>query len=564
MLIRFKMNKRYYLMLVLASVLTLSACKKNKSEPQPTTRAELSLDSIFLYAKQVYYWNDKLPTYEIFNPRKYTGSTDLDRYENALFGIAGYSANKYDVYKEGGVYQNYPKYSFIIDQKEDSGLAGAILNSNNYAVDWNGNGNDIGIRVVSYLLDNTYTKYLPFVTAVYPNSPADHAGIKRGWVITKINGQTYGTNYTNEKKSLNDALNANSVPLELTNYLTGTKINITLTKTAYKTSPIYASKIFTAGAKKIGYINLARFSILTGLFNDPANYTDTYLDPVFAEFASAGVTDLVVDLRYNGGGYSVMVDHMLNLMAPSSLDGQTTYAEYYNSTMTNDKATILKNQPMLDANNKIQYQNGQIVNYYDHGDYSVSGNTMHFKKKGNLNTVQNIVFLVTGNTASSSELVINALKPYMNVKLVGETTYGKPIGFFPLVIENRYQVWMSMIETKNSRGEGGYFDGMKPDYDENEIIGYDKDENPIYKYPDLWDDVRYDFGDPKEAYLAQALQILAPGVTVQSSGAGGKLAKTNSTSANPAGTLSKSKITGKQKLGKEEFVGMIDQPKRKQ
>lgn len=551
-LIRLEMNKRYSLMLSLVLVLALSACKKNKSEPT-ANRTELSLDSIFLYAKQVYYWNDRLPTYEAFNPRQYAGSTDLDKYENELFGIAGYSLNKYDVYKSKGVYQNFPKYSNISDKtKQNPSPTGMVIKNESMAVDLSGNGNDVGLRVISYLNnDNSYT---PIITAVYENSPANKAGITRGWLIYKINGQVYGKNYNTEKSALNAALIADNVQFDLVSVagiLASPQVlitkTVTLSKAVYKSSPIYAKKIFTAGTKKIGYLNFARFSVLTNMGGDPS---DANLDPVFADFANAGVTDLIVDLRYNGGGYVMTAQYLMNLIAPPSLAGKMMYAEYYNSTMQNRNATIMKNQPVVDADGKFEYYNGKIANYYDNADYSVARNTTYFKKKGSLNNVQNVIFLVTDQTASASELVINSLRPYMNVKIIGETTYGKPIGFFPIIIENRYELYLSMYETKNSNGVGGYYDGLTPDYDENSG-----------NYPNLWDDVSCDFGDPNEAYLAQALQILAPGATVQSSS--GKTAKIGTVMANPANTLNNSKIVGKYRAGKGEFVGMIDRPKQK-
>lgn len=567
------MNKKIYLIFFLViSLFGLEACKKSKTDPTnqeevrpedeipPTTgnRTQLSLDSIFLYAKQVYYWNDKLPTYKAFNPRQYTGATDLDKYEAALFGIANYSLNKYDVY------QTSPKYSYISDQTEDNpGATGFVINNQTLSVDLSGNGYDVGIRLVSYLLDDVKAKYIPFVTAVYQNSPAEKAGVKRGWYISKANGQSYGTNYTTEISSLNAALNKSSVTLELVNYITKATITVTLNKASYKSSPVYANKIFTAGSKKIGYFAMARFSRLT--VPSSADPSDTDLDPVFTAFANAGVTDLIVDLRYNGGGYIQTAEYLINLISTSANNGKVMYTEHYNIGMQSNKATILKNQPLLDANGDIQRFNGNIVTYYDYmkNPYSVANNTATFSKKGSLNSIQNVIFLVTDNTASSSELVINSLKPYMNVKLVGETTYGKPIGFYPIVIENRYEVYFSMFESKNASGTGGYYTGMVPDYNQAEIIGYDKDKKPIYRYPNLWDDIRYDFGDINEAYLAQALSVLAPGATITTSSSGKSILAGSTTLAIPSNTLNNSKVFGKYKVGKEEFIGMLEEPGRK-
>ncbi len=132
-----------------------------------------------------------------------------------------------------------------------------------------------------------------------------------------------------------------------------------------------------------------------------------------------GVADLIIDLRYNGGGFVNTAEYLINLIAPPTVTG-TMFVEYYNKTMQDGKASILKNQPLLDENDQIQYSGGKIVTYAD-VDYSVTGNTIAFSKKGSLSTVANVVFLVSGNTASASELVINSLKPHLNVKLSWET-----------------------------------------------------------------------------------------------------------------------------------------------
>lgn len=547
---------------VLIAVAAFTACKKTSVQPAPeppktdpvtptttATRRELSLDSIFLYAKEVYYWNTNLPTYETFNPRRFTGSsTDLANYNAELLEIAKYSNSL-----EYSPNSTVPKYSNIFDLTNKNPTA-FFSNNDQLAVDLFGNGNDIGLRIVSYLTSSSSSgPYFPFITAVYKGSPADKAGLKReGWYISKINGQSYGSNYNSEKSSLNTALNGTNVQLDLVNYITKATKSVTLAKTVYKSSPVYAKKIFDAGGKKIGYLSFARFSMIStpGSRNVPSSDVD--LDPVFAEFATANVTDLIVDLRYNGGGYILTAEHLMNLIAPPTLNGKVMYTEYYNATMQNKQAVIMRNQPILDGNDKVQYVNGRIANYFDDSDYSVAANTAKFDKKGSLNTIQNVVFIVTGNTASASELVINSLKPYVTVKTVGGTTYGKPIGFFPVTIENRYNVYFSMFESKNALGQGGYFNGITPDYDEANSSAY----------PNLWDDPTHDFGDVKEAYLDQALKVLAPSAaTIQTVGA--KLAATD-IMTNTTNRLSRTKIKGKHDMGKGEFVGMVSGPKRKE
>lgn len=479
-----------------------SACKESKivadvpQPPTPTTptsgsRAELTKDSLYLYAQQVYLWNDALPSYETFNPRSYSGSTDLSAYNAELFAISQLKINpttgKPFEYRSSS--PSSPKYSYISDKTTQNPQA-AIYNEQS-AVDLEGNGNDLGVKLGAYGTSSTDANaFALFVMAVYQNSPADKAGMVRSDRITKINGRTIGANYSADAGFINNAFAGTTVALEGTKYVNGAAgatFSVTLTKAVYKSSPVYASKVFTAGAKKIGYLAYARFSNIS---NSKADF-----DAAFNTFSASGVTDLVIDLRYNGGGYVNTAQYLLDHIAPSTANGKIMFSEYYNPTMQANKATILANQPLLDDNGKVRYQNGKMLTYADI-DYSIGRNTEVFSKTGPLTGVTNVVFIVSGSTASASELVINSLKPYVNVKIVGTTTYGKPVGFFPITLENRYEVFMSMFTSKNANGQGDYYAGFTPD-----VI-------------DDYDDPLRNFGDPKENYTALALNVLAPNVVV--------------------------------------------------
>jgi len=522
--------KSFALGLLIISVANV-ACKKSKSTPnedtvvesnnkqtKTTDRTQLTNDSLFLYAKQIYYWKDALPAYDTFEPRNYGGN-----YDKELFAITQYKINPetgkpYEFVTLNPSYPDETKYSYIQDITQNNPQTTASIRDLKNAVDLEGFGNDIGIRPVSYISELT-DPYLLYVTAVYPNSPADLAGVKRGWNITKINNRTVGSNYSTDQSWVSSALSGSSVKLEGTKYESGVSagtFSVTLKSANYSSSPVYASKVLTAGTKKIGYLAYGRFSRESNSKPD--------LDAAFAKFSSQGVTDLVIDLRYNGGGYVSTAEYLTNLIAPSTATG-TMFIEYYNTMMQTGKADILKNQPRTDDKDVI-------VGTYDDYDYSPAGNTASFEKKGTLTGVKNVVFLVSDNTASASELVINSLKPHMTVKLVGETTYGKPVGFFPVRIENRYDVYLASFETKNSAGQGGYYTGMTPDFNE-------------------YDDPRYDFGDKTEIFLARALSILAPGTTIS--------AKKSDVMSVGSRTINTSELNiQKPANGSAGFNGMID------
>lgn len=471
------------------------SCEKDKNiiegpvDPPLGSRSEQTLDSIYYYAKQAYFWNDVIPDYQTFNPRQYNGQSNvLTSYEDALYAITQLkidpaTGNPYEFYGDG-----YPKYSYISDLT----LANPAASSSRRKadVDLFGNGFDIGIRPVYYLNSNgPNSSYSLFITAVYPGSPAAQAGIKRGYLIKTVNGMEVGENYDLENSRVSAALKSDNVVLTGINFMDDVPFNVTLSKRSYKSSAVLASTVLTRSAKKIGYLSFSRFIELSDLRGN----NDTDLDKVFADFNAAGVTDLIVDLRYNGGGYINTAEYLANLIAPTTVNGKKMYTEVFNQNLQRGEKSILKNQPLLDDNGKVQTRNGRIVTYADL-DYSqdAAENNAYFSKRKGLNNVTNIVFIVTANTASASEMLINSLKPYMNVKMVGNVTYGKPIGFFPLVLENRYELYMSMFETKNSQNEGGYFSGMRPD-----VLSE-------------FDDPRYDFGNEKENYMALALEALVP------------------------------------------------------
>ncbi|ETZ23545.1 S41 family peptidase [Pedobacter sp. V48] len=516
--------KNYVIGSVLGICMVFSACKKNKTTPDPepqdtqntkqtptTNRVDLTNDSLFLYAKEVYFWNESLPTYDAFEPRQYSanGGTNLEKYEANLFNIVKASKSPDYISNEPD-----PKYSYIFDKADKNPTAS--IPGTKLSVDLEGNGNDVGIRFGYFGPDNFH--YSIYVTAVYSNSPASKAGFKRGDEITSINGVTYGTNFNGEIDEIQSAIEGATVTLA------GKKGSVSFTKTlnksVYKSSPIYKDTVFTANSKKLGYLAYARFS--------NKENSESALTTVFNNFAAKGVTDLIVDLRYNGGGYISTAQHLINLIAPAGTSG-VMFTEHYNSTMQNKKATILKNQPAVN-------DDGQAVGTYFDDDYSVSGNTTTFQKKGNLNSVKNVVFIVSKGTASASELVINSLKPHMTVKLVGDTTYGKPVGFFPITLENKYDVYFSMFETKNSAGVGGYYAGLDPD-----VEGYEF----------ALGGVMYDFGNPNDDCTAEAIKLLVPNTAVASQGKVGATAdRTKSTRLHALG----GKSSG-------EFVGMIENRK---
>jgi hypothetical protein len=242
---------------------------------------------------------------------------------------------------------------------------------------------------------------------------------------------------------------------------------------------VLKATVLNAGGQKVGYIAYSRFSNLGA--------TQAAIDQAFSKFTTEGVTALIVDLRYNGGGYTQSAEYMLNQIAPTSLNGKVMYVEYFNDLLQNGQAPILKQQPYLDGQGNPVMWDGHWATYADL-DFSVAANTFKFSGDGGLNSVKQVVFIVSGSTASASELVINSLKPHMPVKLVGANTYGKPVGFFGISID-KYTVYLSNFYMQNADGNGDYFHGMQVDIP-------------------AADDVRHDFGDEGETCVMASLNYI--------------------------------------------------------
>ncbi|WP_261387515.1 S41 family peptidase [Chitinophaga pinensis] len=184
--------------------------------------------------------------------------------------------------------------------------------------------------------------------------------------------------------------------------------------------------------------------------------TKSTLDALFAKFKSAGITNLIVDLRYNGGGSVATAEYLDSAIAPASAAGKPMYYYKYNDKLTAD----------LDGTGL-------------ESSVSFPGNT------GGL-SLKNVFFITSSHTASASELTLNNLLPYMNVKLVGDTTYGKPVGFITFNISKydsthtkQYLADLYAINfaTENANHAGGYYTGIAPD-------------EPANDYTTIW--TRYD------------------------------------------------------------------------
>ncbi|MEI6678746.1 MAG: S41 family peptidase [Mariniphaga sp.] len=280
---------------------------------------------------------------------------------------------------------------------------------------------------------------------VYDNSAMGKAGIKRGWQIKSINAKTVASMTDSE---VNVAFkNASNSFVFIKN--DGSESTIQLTKGVIVINSVQFSAIYTKGAKKIGYL----------VFSDFLGSSVKELNTVFDGFSHNGVTDIVLDLRYNGGGTLDCADSLVALLA-----GKPNKDKIYNTLIYNNKHTRLGYQSVI----------------------GLKSNSIQLDK---------LVVIATSSTASASELVISGLKPYLNMKLIGSKTHGKPVGM-NIEGDTKLNIAVAPISFRNvnSKGYTDYFDGIPVDFT-------------------IRDNVTQDWGNLTDACLNAALNYISTGIT---------------------------------------------------
>lgn len=301
-----------------------------------------------------------------------------------------------------------------------------------------------------------------FVAEAFEGTPALNAGIDRGAQIVAIgtsvaNLRTVSSIMASEGPAgVSNALGAANVGTTRVLRITdaaGTR-DLTVAMADYELTPVssrYGAKILDDGGRKVGYVNLRTF-ISTA---DPA------LRAAFAQFKAAGITQVIVDLRYNGGGLVSIAQLMGDLMGANRA--------------TTDVFDYMVFRP----------------------EKSVENETRFFQPKTESIAPTKIAFIGTGGTASASELVVNAFIPYLhaNAALIGTNTYGKPVGQVAIdraACDDRLRV--IAFATQNSARQGNYFNGLAGTVEASCRAG---------------DDIFYPLGDPREASTRAALDFLA-------------------------------------------------------
>lgn len=294
------------------------------------------------------------------------------------------------------------------------------------------NGMDFTLR----LKPDSQTEVYGVVNYVIANSDASSKNVNRGMIFYGVNGTPLNTD------NFRNLLSTDSYTINLASFdngaITPSGQSINLVKMELTENPVFLTKVIQTNNHKVGYVMYNGFT---------ANY-DLELNQAFGTLKNEGVTDLVLDLRYNGGG-SVLTATRLASMITGQFTGQLFAKQQWNPKIQN----------YFEANNP-----SQLVNNFTNSIGNATLNSLNLTR---------VYILTTGGTASASELVINGLKPYISVVQIGTKTVGKNVGSVTLYDSptfnkenvnpnHTYAMQPIVIKTINKDGFGEYQDGIVP------------------------------------------------------------------------------------------------------
>jgi hypothetical protein len=284
------------------------------------------------------------------------------------------------------------------------------------------------------------------IAQVFPGSPASEAGLERGAYLLTIGGRPVSALLANGQ--FNSALGPNEigVRVELTwRTVRGETRSAALTKRPVTIPTVSDVTVFDLDGLPVGYLHFRNF----------VRPSVAALNRAFRQFRAQGVVDVILDLRYNGGGLISVGQHLAGLIG-----GVHTKTKVLVEILHNDKNTF-RNQ------------------------------VLRFRDPPASADLPRLVVITSRASASASEMLINGLRPFLRVTTVGDRTFGKPVGQYGFEFCDKVLFPVS-FETRNALGEGAYFSGLPADCAATDDLG-----QPL--------------GDPREASLAEALNFLRTG-----------------------------------------------------
>lgn len=274
------------------------------------------------------------------------------------------------------------------------------------------------------------------LSRAFVDSPAYRAGLRRGQRIVALDGRTVAE--IEAAEGMSAALNPDSIDFTMRESDGVTEFTVNITRDIVTINPVPQWDVIDAGGgRMVGYLELATF----------ISTADPMLETVFADFNANGITDVIIDLRYNGGGLvstaELLGDYFGGFVAENLVFSETQF-----------------NPDRAAANNRTEF----------------------FELLGNSVNLSRLVVIATQSTASASELVTNGMEPHVEVAIVGDRTFGKPVGQVGFEFCEKI-LRPTAFKTVNADGFGDYFDGLQADCaaadDLNVAVGADTDPNMV-------------------------------------------------------------------------------------
>lgn len=351
-----------------------------------------------------------------------------------------------------------------------------------------GNGKSFGLE---FLLYGTSTdQVLLVVTFTYAGSPARKAGLERGDIVTTLDGEkiTRSNYYELLTKKIYDS--PGTMKLDLRDGR-----SFTMTAEQLYSNPVHLAKTLDVEGKKIGYLHFTSFTL------DAC----ADLEQAFRQFKADGIEELVLDLRYNTGGYATTATVLGSMIAPVSAveAGSVFIKDVYNSTL----APSMSEETCFDKKFTLTLSGGK---------YTVDALAAN-------PGIKHLWAITTGHSASASEMLLCGLKPYMDVTLVGSTTYGKFCGGYLITAADWYDFLakedtdIDCVAGKKATDKWGLYviasryadcNGVTLSMPSGIPADWDAEDDPVDGYA---------LGDPAESMLSRALG-LAAGKTKSASG----------------------------------------------
>ncbi|UAM99368.1 peptidase S41 [Polaribacter litorisediminis] len=373
--------------IIIATILFISCNKKESIQIEPTV--DDSIHYFIWKGLNLYYlWQKEVPD---------LADNRFDNFDDLYTNFRGFSSPE-DVF-ESLLKKPEDRFSWIVDDY--------IALENSFQGINVSNGMEFGLVQYRDGSDNLFG----YVRYVVPNSDAANQRIKRGAIFNQIDGsQLTLNNYQSLLFGSNTSYTVGFADFNDGNP-TFNSTSVSLIKTEIQENPIAISKVISDGNKKIGYL----------LYNQFARNYDTQLNAVFANFKAENIDELIIDLRYNPGG-STSTAIYLGSMVTGQFTGQLYSQEVWNDKV---RAALPADRFVNNFTNQIRTTDATGSVILEESIYSLELNKIYF--------------ITSIGSASASELVINALSSYIDVRLIGQKTRGKQVGSITLYDSDNLQ-----------------------------------------------------------------------------------------------------------------------------